>query len=442
MIVRREINIDMDQKEKYIPRIFDKVLEFALKSKSAVIVEGPKWCGKSTTSKRHAKTIVDLMPLSSRKQYIEYAKVAPSEFLNDGEHPLLIDEWQHIYFIWDQIKVEADRIRDFGQFILTGSVTDKSVFDEGSEETKHTGNGRIVRKRMRPMSLYESMDGDGSVSLSDLKCGKFKPHKSNKGIKDYAFYICRGGWPLALCEDKDIALQQAIDFYNVVASDDIFSIKTIPLRKDEERARQVLRSYARNVSIAASDQTLIDDCVGEDTSFDEETFSKYILALKYLFVIEELPAWNPNLRSKTAIRSKPTRHFVDPSIGAAALGVSPDGLFKDIATFGVLFESLVVRDLRIYADVIGARVYKYRDSKKRESDIVVQFKDGSWALFEVKLGGDEDIEDAANKLLDIAKDIDIEKTGQLAFLAVITKGPLAYKRKDGVYVIPLECLKY
>ena len=431
----------MEKDFDYVYRIFDDVLDFALKSKSAVIVEGPKSCGKSTTSRRHARTIVDLMPLESRQQYIDYAKAAPHEFLNDGEHPLLIDEWQHIYFIWDQIKVEADAIRNFGQFILTGSVTDKAVMDKAFEESKHTGNGRIIRKRMRPMSLFESGDSDGSVSLSDLKNGKFKPHRSNKNINDYAFYICRGGWPLSLCEDREVALQQAIDFYNITATDDIFSLKSIPLRKDEERARRVLRSYARNVSIAASDQTLIEDCISDEDTFDEETFTKYIQALKYLFVIEELPAWNPNLRSKTAVRTKPTRHFVDPSIGAAALGVSPEGLFKDMATFGFMFESLAVRDLRVYGDSLNAHLYKYRDSKKRESDVVMQFRDGEWALFEVKLGGSEDIDEAANKLLEIANDIDIEKTGKPAFLMIITKGPLAYRREDGVYVVPLGCLK-
>ena len=431
----------MDEKAPYIPRLFDDILDFALKSKGAVVVEGPKWCGKSTTCQRHANTVVDLMPLDTRQQYIDYAKAAPHEFLNDGDHPLLIDEWQHIYFIWDQIKVEVDRIGRFGQYILTGSVTDKAIMDESFEESRHTGNGRIIRKSMRTMSLYESGDGDGSVSLSELKNEIFKPHSSQKRITDYAFYICRGGWPLALCQDKEVALQQAIDFYEVTATDDVFSLKTISIRKDEAKARQVLRSYARNVSIAASDQTLLADCVGDKGFFDESTFTKYIQALKYLHVIEELPAWNPNLRSKTAIRSKPTRHFVDPSIGAAALGVSPEGLFHDMSTFGLMFESLAVRDLRIYGDVIGARLYKYRDSKKREADAVMQFRDGSWALFEMKLGGDSDIEDAANKLKDIANDIDAEKTGKPAFLMVITKGPLAYRRPDGVYVVPLACLK-
>ncbi|MBQ9457225.1 MAG: ATP-binding protein [Bacilli bacterium] len=431
----------MDEKAQYIPRLFDDVLDFALKSKGAVVVEGPKWCGKSTTCQRHANTVVDLMPLETRQQYVDYAKVAPHEFLNDGEHPLLIDEWQHIYFIWDQIKVEVDRIGRFGQYILTGSVTDKAIMDASFEESRHTGNGRIIRKFMRTMSLFESGDSDGSVSLSDLKNGIFKPHSSQKRIADYAFYICRGGWPLALCQDREVALQQAIDFYEITATDDIFSLKTVPIRKDETKARQILRSYARNVSIAAGDQTLLGDCIGEGETFDKEAFAKYIQALKYLHVIEELPAWNPNLRSKTAIRSKPTRHFVDPSIGAAALGVSPEGLFRDIATFGLMFESLAVRDLRVYGDTMGAHLYKYRDAKKREADAVMQFKDGSWALFEVKLGGNEDIEDAAKKLLAIANDIDAEKTGNPSFLMVITKGPLAYRRPDGVYVVPLACLK-
>jgi len=433
----------MKKENAYIPRLFDEVLAFALQSKGAVIVEGPKWCGKSTTSARHAKAIIDLMPLSTRQQYIDFAKMAPHEFLADEKHPLLIDEWQHVYFIWDQIKWEVDQSHEFGQFILTGSVTDKSIMDEATEtgESKHTGNGRIVRKRMRPMSLFESGDGDGGVSLSGIMKGVFQPCRSAKSVKDYAFYICRGGWPLSLCENREVALQQAIDFYEVLCSDDIFSIKTIPLRKDEEKARQLVRSYARNVSIAANDRTLIEDCMGGSNSFDEATFAKYMLALKYLYVVEELPAWNPNLRSKTAIRTKPTRHFVDPSIGAAALGVSPEGLFRDVTTFGLLFESLAIRDLRVYGDYLGARLYKYRDSKNREADAVMQFKDGSWALFEMKLGDSEDIEDGAKKMLDIAKDIDVQKTGKPAFLMVVTKGPLAYRRPDGVYVAPLSCLR-
>ncbi|MBR5997336.1 MAG: ATP-binding protein [Bacilli bacterium] len=428
-------------KDDYIPRLFDGILEFSLKTKGAVVVTGPKWCGKSETTKRQAKTIVDLMPRSTRQNIIDYAEAAPHEFLNDGDKPMLIDEWQHISFIWDDIKVEVDNASKFGLYILTGSVTDKELYKEYSIDDRHTGNGRIVRKMMRPMTLFESGESNGKVSIGDLAKGKFAPCFSKPTIKDYAYYICRGGWPLAINKEREVALQQAIDYYDVVVTDDIFSLKSIPLRKDEFKARQVMRSYARNVSIAASDQTLLEDCVSDESTFDEETFSKYLEALRFLFVVEELPAWNPNLRSKTAIRTKPTRHFVDPSIATAALGVSPEGLFKDMKTFGFFFESLAVRDLRVYADVLGAKLYKYRDSKKRESDIVMQFKNGDYALIEVKLGGDQEIEDAAKKLAIIRDDIDEEKTGKPLFLMVITKGNAALKRKDGVYVVPLACLK-
>ena len=428
-------------KDDYIPRLFDGILEFSLKTKGAVVVTGPKWCGKSETTKRQAKTIIDLMPRSTRQNIIDYAEAAPHEFLNDGERPMLIDEWQHISFIWDDIKVEVDNASKFGLYILTGSVTDKESYKDYSNDDRHTGNGRIVRKMMRPMTLFESGESNGKVSIENLVNGKFTPCFSKPTIKDYAYYICRGGWPLAINKERDVALQQAIDYYDVVVTDDIFSLKSIPLRKDEFKARQVMRSYARNVSIAASDQTLIEDCVSDESTFDEETFSKYLEALRFLFVVEELPAWNPNLRSKTAIRTKPTRHFVDPSIATAALGVSPEGLFKDMKTFGFLFESLAVRDLRVYADVLGAKLYKYRDSKKRESDIVMQFKNGDYALIEVKLGGEQEIEDAAKKLAVIRDDIDEEKTGKPLFLMVITKGNAALKRKDGVYVVPLACLK-
>ena len=353
---------------------------------------------------------------------------------------MLIDEWQHIHFIWDQIKVEVDNAGLFGQFILTGSVTDINVNDDEYKQ-RHTGNGRIVRKKMRTMSLYESGESNGSVSISGLKNGIFKVSRSTVTLQNYAFCICRGGWPMSINQPEDIALVQAKDYFEVLVTDDIFSLKNIPLIKDETKARKVLRSYSRNVSIAASTQTLIDDCTVSDSTFDKETFYKYLTALENLHVIEELPAWNPNVRSKTAIRTKATRHFVDPSIATAALGLTPTSLFKNIDTFGLLFESMVIRDLRVYCDTINAKVYKYRDSKKREADAVIVFDDGTWALIEVKLGGQKDIESAANKLLEIARDIDEEKTGNMSFLMVITKDALAYQRQDGVYVVPLGCLK-
>ena len=350
-------------KQHYIRRLFDDTVEFTLKSKGALVIVGPKWCGKSTTASRYAKTIIDLMPLDTRNDFIELAKISPTNFLNYGPKPILIDEWQHVAFIWDQVKYEVDKTGEFGQYILTGSVTDKSKTDREDDHNRHTGNGRIIRKMMRTLSLYETGDSNGSVSLTDLKNKKFSPAVSKKDINDYAYFVCRGGWPLAIGKERDVSLAQAVDYYEVVVTDDIFSLKDIPLRKDEQKARKLMRSYARNVSIAASDETLRDDCATSDETFDKDVFAKYLNALRNLYVIEELPAWNPNLRSKTAIRTKETRHFTDPSIGAAALGITPEGIFKDITTFGLLFESLVIHDLRIYADTMGAHVYKYRDSK-------------------------------------------------------------------------------
>ena len=429
----------MEDKD-YIKRLFDDTLEFALKSKGAVLVVGPKWCGKSTTAKRYAKSIINLTEEETKEQYISMAKLAPAKFLASPEKPLLIDEWQEISFIWNSIKKAVDDSHSFGQFILTGSVTDRTVTREGSGE-RHTGIGRIVRKMMRPMSLYESGDSSGEVSINDLRNGKFTPAWSKKDIYDYAFLICRGGWPLSIIDDKEVALQQAIDFYNGLVSDDLFSLVDIPIRKDTQRAKKFLKSYARCISSESPDTVIIEDMVSSDETFNARTFAKYFLALERLYVVEELEAWNPNLRSKIAIREKNTRHFVDPSIAAAALGVSPDGLFSDMKTFGLLFESLVIRDLRIYCDTLGANVYHYRDKQDREADAVIQFRDGSFGLVEVKMGDQEDLDKAANKLLALAKDIDEEKTGKLAFLMIITKDKVAYKRDDGVYEIPLACLK-
>ena len=431
----------MMEEKNYINRLFDGIVEFTLKSKGAMVIVGPKWCGKSTTAGRYAKTVIDLMPLESRHDFIELAKISPTNFLNYGPKPILIDEWQHVSFIWDQVKYEVDKTGEFGQYILTGSVTDKTKSDMDEESSRHTGNGRIIRKMMRTLSLYESGDSNGLVSLQDLKNGKFSTAMCKNDINDYAYYICRGGWPVAIGKEREVSLAQARDYYEVVVTDDIFSLKDIPLKRDEQRARKLMRSYARNVSIAATDITLREDCSGTDETFDKDVFAKYLNALRNLYVIEELPAWNPNLRSRTAIRTKETRHFTDPSIGAAALGITPEGIFKDITTFGLLFESLVVHDLRVYADTMGARVYKYRDSKKREADAVIQFNDGSWALIEVKLGGEDDIKQAAENLIKIANDIDYEKSGKPAFLMVVTKNKVAYQMENGVYVVPLGCLR-
>ncbi len=429
------------KKQIYIPRLFDNILNFALRSKGAVLVVGPKSCGKSTTSKRLAKTVIDLTDQDASVQQIALAKVSPTKFLNQGEKPILIDEWQEVSFIWNSIKNEVDKISSFGQYILTGSVTDKTFFDNNINSNRHTGTARIVKKIMRPMSLFESGDSNGNVSLLALKDGKFKPTTSSKTIDDYAFLICRGGWPLSINKEKDVALQQSIDFYEGLVSEDIFSLRDIPLRKDEQCARKLMRSYSRAISTQTADKVIMDDVASSRETFDIKTFNKYILALERLYVIDELEAWNPNLRSKIAIREKSTRHFVDPSIAAAALGTSPNSLFKDIKTFGLLFESLAIRDLKIYCDSFGAKIYHYRDKTDREADAVIYFKDGSWALIEVKLGDKKDIDDAAKKLLKISRDIDERKTGSPAFLMIITKNNVAIKRDDGIYEVPLGCLK-
>ena len=429
--------------KEYINRLFDKELDFYLKTVGAIQIVGPKWCGKSRTAKRHAKTIIDLMKKNQRDQYVELAKKAPEVLLNSGDKPILIDEWQVISFIWNSIKEAVDENGEFGQYILTGSVTDNTSADSlaGEENEKHTGTGRIIKRMMRTMSLFESGDSSGEISLSGLKNGFFDAAISNKSIEDYSYFICRGGWPLAINDDRDVALQQAKTFYNGLTNEDIFSLKDVPLRKDEKRAKKLLRAYARNVSTEASNESIKADLKENGDEIDKDTFVKYLLALQRLYVIEELEAWNPNLRSKTAIREKNTRHFVDPSIATAALGISPDSMFSDMKTFGLLFESLAIRDLRIYCDTLNADVYHYRDKADREADAVITFEDGSWALIEVKLGDEEEIKESSTKLVALANDIDEKEHPKPAFMMIITGTNVAYKDDNGVYVVPLACLK-
>lgn len=429
--------------KEYINRLFDKELDFYLKTVGAIQIVGPKWCGKSRTAKRHAKTIIDLMKKNQRDQYVELAKKAPEVLLNSGDKPILIDEWQVISFIWNSIKEAVDENGEFGQYILTGSVTDNTSADSlaGEENEKHTGTGRIIKRMMRTMSLFESGDSSGEISLSGLKNGFFDAAISNKSIEDYSYFICRGGWPLAINDDRDVALQQAKTFYNGLTNEDIFSLKDVPLRKDEKRAKKLLRAYARNVSTEASNESIKADLKENGDEIDKDTFVKYLLALQRLYVIEELEAWNPNLRSKTAIREKNTRHFVDSSIATAALGISPDSMFSDMKTFGLLFESLAIRDLRIYCDTLNADVYHYRDKADREADAVITFEDGSWALIEVKLGDEEEIKESSTKLVALANDIDEKEHPKPAFMMIVTGTNVAYKDDNGVYVVPLACLK-
>ena len=429
--------------KEYINRLFDKELIFYLKTVGAIQIVGAKWCGKSRTAKRHAKTIIDLMKKKQRDQYVELAKKAPEVLLNSGTKPILIDEWQIISFIWNSIKEAVDDNGEFGQYILTGSVTDNTAANTlaGEENEKHTGTGRIIKRMMRTMSLFESGDSSGEISLSGLKKGLFNAAISNKSIEDYSYFICRGGWPLAINDDRDVALQQAKTFYNGLISEDIFSLKDVPLRKDEKRAKKLLRAYARCISTEASNESIKADLKENGDEIDKDTFVKYLLALQRLYVIEELEAWNPNLRSKTAIREKNTRHFVDPSIATAALGITPDSMFSDMKTFGLLFESLAIRDLRIYCDTLNADVYHYRDKADREADAVITFEDGSWVLVEVKLGDEEEIKESSTKLVNLANDIDEKEHPKPAFMMIVTGTNVAYKDDNGVYIVPLACLK-
>lgn len=421
-------------KRDYLPRLFDKTLEFSLKSKGAVLVVGPKWCGKTRTCSRHAKTIIEMLPAETRRQNMELAKNAPSLFLSQGPKPILIDEWQIISFIWDSIKTEVDKNDEFGQFILTGSVTDRISYKGGEkeEQERHTGNGRITIKKLRTMSLFESGDSNGAVSLSKLGEQRFEPSISNANIEDYAFWICRGGWPLAIGETEDVALQQAIDYYNMLCNEDIFSIRDIKFQKNIDVAEKVVRSYARNIGTSCPISLITDD-----VGIDKETMNKYEEVLQRLYILDNVRAWNTNLRSRTTIRTKDVRYFVDPSIATAALGLTPSSLFKDMNYFGFLFESLAIRDLKIYSESINAKLYHYRDKRGRESDAVLVYRNGDFALIEIKLGDDEAIDEAAKNLLKLQEDL-IQKP---IYLMVITKSRYAYKRDDGVYVVPLATLR-
>ncbi len=344
--------------------------------------------------------------------------------------------WQIATNIWNAVRYEVDRRGEFGQFILTGSSVPAKL-----DESMHTGTGRIVRMRMRPMSLFESRDSSGQVSLSDLFNGKDISAIDDHCVEDIAFMICRGGWPAALNHSEKVALRQAFDYYDAVINDDISRADGV--KRDPERTKRVMRSYARNVSTQVSLETIRTDVISNDIeTFDKETLYSYLNALKRIFVIEDSPAWNPNLRSKTAIRTSDTRYFVDPSVATAALGIGPVDLINDLELMGLIFENLCVRDLRIYVDALDGSVYHYRDKTGLECDAVIQLRNGRYGLVEVKLGGDKLINEGAESLKKLARRIDIEKMREPAFMMVLCGvAPFAYKRQDGVYVVPVTCLK-
>lgn len=421
---------------KYKQRIADRILERKVLGKGAVLIEGPKWCGKTTTAKQLAKSVLDLGDSAVLKQSSGLIEISPKTLL-DGVTPRLIDEWQALPPIWDSIRSEVDRRGEPSQFILTGS----SVLPE-ADETVHSGTGRFATIKMRPMSLYESGESTGTVSLKNLFEGKSIEVQQNElDVEEIAFLTCRGGWPWATIISKKVALDQAFDYVDSVIQRDIQRVDKV--KRSAERAKLLLRSYARNISQQVSYGTIKKDMLSNDAStLDEDTVADYIKALKKLFVIEDLAAWNPNIRSKAAIRTSDTRHFVDPSIGTAILGLGPKDLINDLKSFGFFFEDMVVRDLRVYAEALDGELYHYRDSSGLECDTVLHRRNGSYALMEVKLGGEQNIEDGAKSMLALAENIDTGKMPAPSFMAVIVGvGQYAYQRKDGVYVIPIGCLK-
>ena len=421
---------------KYKQRIADRILKRKVLGKGAVLIEGPKWCGKTTTAKQLAKSVLDLGDSAVLKQSEQLIELSPKTLL-EGKTPKLIDEWQALPPIWDSIRSEVDRRGEPSQFILTGS----SVLPE-ADETIHSGTGRFAYIRMRTMSLYESGESNGKVSLKDLFEEKtFEIQTNELTIEDIAFLTCRGGWPWATLIAKEVALDQAIDYVDAVVDKDIQRVDGV--KRSAERARLLLRSYARNISQAIPYSTIRKDMLANDSStLDEDTVADYIKALKKLFVIEDLAAWNPNIRSKAAIRTSDTRHFVDPSIGTASLGLGPKDLINDLKSFGFFFEDMAIRDLRVYAEALDGKLYHYRDSSGLECDAVLHRRDGSYALLEVKLGGEANINEGAANMLKLSANIDTDKMPSPSFMAVIVGvGKYAFRREDGVYVIPIGCLK-
>lgn len=421
--------------KEYLPRIADKLLEERLDAKGAVLIEGPKWGGKTTTAKQKVKSFISMDRPDMTRQYQQMAEISPNTLLK-GETPRLIDEWQISPNLWNAVRYEVDNRDEFGQFILTGSAV-----PNGFDDSMHTGTGRISKLLMRTMSLFESKDSSGEVSIKDLFKGENISAINETSLEKIAFFICRGGWPKAIGLDEKPALFQAIDYFDAIVSTDISRVDSI--KRDKERTKRLLKSYARHVGTQSSLETIRQDMLANQSdTFDQGTLYSYLDALRKIFVIEDSAAWNPNLRSKTSIRTTETRYFSDPSIATASLGMGPNDLLNDLNTMGFLFENLCVRDLRIYTDYLDGTVYHYRDKSGLECDAVIHLRNGAYGLIEIKLGGDKLIEEGAKTLKDLASKIDTKNMFKPSFMMVLcAKAPFAYKRNDDVYVIPITALR-
>jgi len=422
--------------KEYKVRIVDNMLKEKLEAKGAVVIEGPKWCGKTTTAMQVAGSILRMDEPRNREANIQMAEIDPGQLLK-GDAPRLIDEWQIAPKLWDATRYEVDTRGKEGQFILTGSAVPVEF-----EEITHSGTGRFTWLLMRPMSLYESGDSTGEVSLQNLfECPDRIAGTNDFDIDRLAFLICRGGWPYAVGMKEKPSLLQAEDYYEAVIKSDINRADGVS--KNPERVKRLMRSFARNQGTQISNTMLRDDIISNDTeSLNEDTIASYINALKNIFVVEDMAAWNPNLRSKTSIRTSETRYYVDTSIAVAALGIGPKDLTNDLNTMGLLFETLCVRDLRVYAESIGGTVLHYRDKSGLECDTVIHLKNGRYGLAEIKLGGQKLIEEGVKNLQSLSNKIDTSKMPAPSFLMIIIGiGEFAYRREDGIFIVPIGCLK-
>ena len=427
----------------YLPRIADNQLEERLEAFGAVLIEGPKWCGKTTTAEQISKSIIRMQDPDMREEYAATAASKPSLLLL-GDTPRLIDEWQDAPVLWDAIRTMVDRRQSPGQFILTGSnAVDKT-------KILHSGTGRISRMKMQPMSLWESNESNGRISLMELFNNKdldIDGIKSNMKIEDLINAACRGGWPAFVNMKSDRAkLLIARDYVDTVCRDDISRVDGI--KRDERITRAILRSYARNISTLAKNTSLLSDVTASgEVSLVMSTFEDYVTSLKRLFVIENIEAWCPSIRSKTALRSGLKRGFIDPSIAVAALNLTPQALMTQLKTFGFIFEQMCARDLRAYTPGFGSHLSYYRDRYGLEADLVLHLDDGRYALIECKLGSNE-IEEGSKHLLELKRLIQEHNKGEKQvplrepdLLIILTGGSIAYTRPDGVKIIPLACLK-
>lgn len=414
----------------YLDRSVEKKLEKKIASSSVVVVVGPKFCGKTTTALRYAKSSTRLNTSTA----IQIASMNPSAVIV-GEKLRVIDEWQTVPELWDELREYVDNNPGFGQFLLTGSST-----PEDKSKIFHSGAGRIVKLMMRSMSLYESNESKGIVSLGELFNNDITIYDLNKEqtLENIAYLICRGGWPMAVTAPNEVALEVTKNYYSGLFNFE-YSDNEKFRNKKPDVMKMVLRSYARNISTEASIQTIRNDVIEKNNrTMDTKTIDDYISALEDLFIIEDIDAWCPKLRSKTTVRSTPTRHFVDTSIATAALGISPADLLNDLESLGLFFEDMAVRDLKIYSDLIDGEVKHYRDSSGLECDAVIHLENGKWGAIEIKLGGEKLIEDGAKNLLKLQSNVVGTKP---SFLMVLTAVGSAYRREDGVYVVPLNCLK-